>query len=848
VRIDGFGFGIIARGGSADHLTVRDCEVKDCYSWGIEIDSCRNANLLNNETHTCGLDGLKIQNESARTPDGLNVDGLWSYNNGQRDIAAGGSEDTNGNGIDLYDGGFRFALRRVYAFDNYGSGLVIKGVAPQPEMGRSFISESFFVNNKSTNLDVKHGIWIGESGATSGSGIHITGVECSGNTGDGVSIQGGSGISVGQSNLSQNGQDGIEIQDAFNVGIERCNIQANGVWGIQVGKANDDTFVERRIQIRGNLITGNYDPDLAAGTDAVSADTEILTTRGVMIYSDTAIIDVRTNTFANLLEADVMNYGADCVVAGNDFYDSAVGVINQPDALVLRVSENRFHGPRFDIGYSSGNGTQPVAGDTVSGSVSGATGVVLKLSVSSGTWAGGDAIGAVYIRSTSGIFTTSDTLTYSGATSSADSIATPYAVRVTEGTAYVRDNVFEQATTRTDSYAIYVLNTATNFSHSGNSQTNYALLISVQTGANIASEDLVTKDWGCKIDGTNDSVPLQAMFDAAANSDRARIVFSPGEYGIGADLLLPQISSSKYKKLQIIGYGAYLQTLADNLTIFKRTGATGDSTSMVPTIEGLCFRGQAANTATAGTGIEIEEHHCAAIKHCDFNNLATGIKANWCMESVLEEINVYGALIGIYLGEGTGLTRSNVTTIRSSHISLTSATAIGIQTVNASSLTIDNTTVQGSLGLTALDITSTLTNRMVDVRNFWCETSSIDTVVAFDALGCILKLGKLMRAVRGVGPSTNDTVLIDDTGSQQSVIKLEDTLLLNWNGTSDPYFKNQSQSAGLRNLWRFDNLVLNAGETRLLSDTDFWTNGPTNACMVEGTYSINGVSRNSIAV
>ncbi|MHC4521116.1 MAG: hypothetical protein ACYTAS_21185, partial [Planctomycetota bacterium] len=77
------------------------------------------------------------------------------------------------------------------------------------------------------------------------------------------------------------------------------------------------------------------------------------------------------------------------------------------------------------IDYSVGAVTSFLEGETVTGAPSGATGVVVAVGVTSGSFTGGDAAGRLYLKTISGTFTASDTLSApSTATANCDSAAT----------------------------------------------------------------------------------------------------------------------------------------------------------------------------------------------------------------------------------------------------------------------------------------------------------------------------------------------------------------------------------------------------------------------------------------
>jgi hypothetical protein len=65
----------------------------------------------------------------------------------------------------------------------------------------------------------------------------------------------------------------------------------------------------------------------------------------------------------------------------------------------------------FKLGFTAGD-SEPSIGDTVTGVSSGSTGVIVDYYVSSGTWAGGDAAGELYLKQTSATFTDEESITF----------------------------------------------------------------------------------------------------------------------------------------------------------------------------------------------------------------------------------------------------------------------------------------------------------------------------------------------------------------------------------------------------------------------------------------------------
>jgi len=80
------------------------------------------------------------------------------------------------------------------------------------------------------------------------------------------------------------------------------------------------------------------------------------------------------------------------------------------------VNGNDAHDGRgpYKAAFTSG-GTTPIAvGDTVTGGISGQTAKVVLVSVTSGSWAGGDAAGSIYVGTPSGAFSNGEALLVGG--------------------------------------------------------------------------------------------------------------------------------------------------------------------------------------------------------------------------------------------------------------------------------------------------------------------------------------------------------------------------------------------------------------------------------------------------
>ncbi len=64
----------------------------------------------------------------------------------------------------------------------------------------------------------------------------------------------------------------------------------------------------------------------------------------------------------------------------------------------------------YTINFQSGGTTQIVSGDVITGATSGATGLVISVSTTSGTWAAGNAAGSMVVRRVVGTFQASENL------------------------------------------------------------------------------------------------------------------------------------------------------------------------------------------------------------------------------------------------------------------------------------------------------------------------------------------------------------------------------------------------------------------------------------------------------
>ena len=108
---------------TANNVTIESSEFAYGLQWGLELDNSTGVVLDNIHCHSNGLDGLKLQSQEGleiTSSSGTRVSNSTFENNGLRDFAAGGFEDSNGNGVDLFDGGLQTSFVGCISRRNYG--------------------------------------------------------------------------------------------------------------------------------------------------------------------------------------------------------------------------------------------------------------------------------------------------------------------------------------------------------------------------------------------------------------------------------------------------------------------------------------------------------------------------------------------------------------------------------------------------------------------------------------------------------------------------------------------------------------------------------------------------------
>jgi len=292
-KSNGFCYPITVR--NTSDISLTDCEFWNGYAW-VEIDSVVNFRAFNSWARNCGLDGWKFQNENDTLCEGLLMVGCYARENGQRDLAApNGIENTNGNGYDLYHGGYRGKLIGCRSYDNWGSAYNTKGGGSDPLQGQlEFIGCEGTGSKQVDNGSDTHGMEIGQGNGNGNANFRIIGGNFSGNSGDGIFMSGGFGHFIDGAVCINNGGDGLKIQSAskFN-NIASIYCAGNGGANIRVGAVNNSSFVQNGTCFGRVIVSGLHEHNTShpKNFDPGASRENILSDHGIEIASN--VRDVR---------------------------------------------------------------------------------------------------------------------------------------------------------------------------------------------------------------------------------------------------------------------------------------------------------------------------------------------------------------------------------------------------------------------------------------------------------------------------------------------------------------------------------------------------------------------------
>ena len=344
-----------------------------------------------------------------------------------------------------------------------------------------------------------------------------------------------------------------------------------------------------------------------------------------------------------------------------------------------------------------------------------------------------------------------------------------------------------------------------------------------------------------KRDGTDDHASFAAMAAEGLRRNDFDWVVEPGTYGLAQNWVLPILTSSTYKRFRLSGYGAVIQSLVNDLTLFDRTIASvspSPTSELIPTIEGFCLRGQGANLATAGTGISWHGASTPNFKDLQFNNFNKAMENVWCMNATYENIHIQGTLTGLIITNGDGgripdgtesNSNSNVNLITGLRNQMTDPSAVGIYVQTATATTIQNCTLEGSDCAAAISINHVSESNPRDRRHTHIDdvhiefTTTCGEIIRADLRESTLRISDIKIPIRrGVTP--NETILVNDVASVKSVIIFDGQSDLSiWNGTTDPWFTNNAAAVDAdANKWVF---MQNQTITNDFNDAGLWSNG-----------------------
>jgi hypothetical protein len=395
--VEGFGFNYVVRdltaNGSGDDALFERCHGEKAYSWGFEVDSAQGVTFDKCTAILCGLDGFK-QAAQRGTPIRLARRNRYiacaAIGNGQRDTAAGGSESTNGNGWDLFQGGLGVDLIDCIANGNYGSGINIKGgTTTHPEMGQARIIGGEMSFNLATSGGDSHGIELGGDislgvGSVGQSLLSIIGARVEGNEGSGLNNGGSYAVSVAGVTFLRNRSGSVIEQIGSEVTYTGCHFIKGAGANVSVGRANDGAMIRKNARFVGCLFAASYDPFMTAASTALDTPRE----QRVISSIDTAT-DTITSAGHGFTVGEVVSIyrsGAGATMPGG-VSESARYWVRDVTTDTFRLSTGRYSAGRVDI-TSAGSGTIVLTRDSGEGLVvlSDSDGVVVENCTFVGHW------------------------------------------------------------------------------------------------------------------------------------------------------------------------------------------------------------------------------------------------------------------------------------------------------------------------------------------------------------------------------------------------------------------------------------------------------------------------------
>jgi hypothetical protein len=373
-------------------------DVNNNYYQGFVVtNNAKLIHVLHIDAHDNGNAGVDIELSKGRGVGLANVhiDSIHAYDNGLYGVACTLSaytwaECTTDDGLTIDDYG-NIVFGTIVAHDNTSYGVY-------------FVCPEVYAQNIKTYGNGVSGMVLANPYAH-GRKSHIFGkVEAYGNTSNGVYVTGDSTLTYTVPFMS----------------FEYLSCHDNGAYGFYLagsGQEPDnlrivDSYLNNNTTINSNLLTTYRDvqisgvgwPDGAATQKTVSRRA-VLTTDGVTnkrIYiPNGARVKSVTINVANADSGTSPNFIIKKKVGG-------AGATTTLGTIDIKKPGTRYFFPQesflieAEIPYTSGGTVEILPGDVVVDGTSGATGIVAAVTLTGGTWAGGDAVGTIYLTKVTG--------------------------------------------------------------------------------------------------------------------------------------------------------------------------------------------------------------------------------------------------------------------------------------------------------------------------------------------------------------------------------------------------------------------------------------------------------------
>lgn len=279
-------------------------------------------------------------------------------------------------------------------------------------------------------------------GGSTTADITIEDCWCDKNRRQGCSVSGGNRITFNRCRFSDTGRGvsgytspmaGVDVEplasrSCRDIAFRDCIFENNTGAGLVVNTVLLDADEELSVSVSGCHFRHNYGNGITlanlanthtAGGRVFIEDCKIFDQGATGLYisdwwaSGPRII-IRDNTFRNgnaINSTDYMYRSWICIdrpAASTNTYDVGNVLIDGCDFTYTKASTDTGY-----FAYSSGSGTTPVPGDTVTDNSSGATGTVANITITSGAFSSGNAAGVVRLRWQTGTFVASNGVTFS---------------------------------------------------------------------------------------------------------------------------------------------------------------------------------------------------------------------------------------------------------------------------------------------------------------------------------------------------------------------------------------------------------------------------------------------------